>query len=60
MKACLNDVQDARRVKGMEAQGGRKRCEAEAASWFTPGTRTAGGDRFALRKLEIPDHLTIE
>jgi hypothetical protein len=39
---------------------GVENAEAKAASWFTPGKRTVGGDRFTLRKLEIPDHLTIE
>jgi hypothetical protein len=49
-KACMDDVQDdAKRMKGME------RPEVEMLRlklllWL--------GDRFALRKFEIPNHLT--
>lgn len=55
----MEDVQDdAKRVKGME------RPEVEMLRLkLPPGlclVRTRLGDRFALRKLEIPNHLTIE
>jgi len=55
-----DDVQDdAKRVKVWRRRD-VENAEAKVASWFTPGKRTAGDDRFTLRKVEIPDHLTIE